>query len=258
MACSPLAAVGNDGDQDHEEIGCYSQHPERCDVNDFCRIRWRRSGRPGQRARGVGEAASGAAIAPSGGPAMELKLAAMLSAEVVGLSRLLRQDEAAILAALQAHHHALIDRAIAIHRGRIVELAVERTLVAFEVVLDAMECALTIQRGMALRNQALPAERRILLRAGLDHRDVVVDRGDVSGPAVQVACFLRDLVEPGGLCISDTVFLQVRKRVRVGFEGLGVHRLQGLAQPVRAIRVVGLQGAAPAASRRWWPWRRPA
>ena len=106
---------------------------------------------------------------------MELKLAAILAAEVAGLPRLLRQDEA-VLAALQAHHHALIDRAIATHRGRIVALAVERTLVAFEVVLDAMECALAIQRGMALRNQALPPQRRILLRAGLDHRDVVVRR----------------------------------------------------------------------------------
>lgn len=186
---------------------------------------------------------------------MELKLAAILAAEVAGLPRLLRQDEESVLATLQAHHHALIDRAIATHRGRIVALAVERTLVAFEVVLDAMECALAIQRGMALRNQALPPQRRILLRAGLDHRDVVVDRGDVSGPAVQVACFLRDLAEPGGLCISDMAFLQVRKRVRVGFEGLGVHQLPGLPQPVRAIRVKGLEAAAPDGGRRRW-WRR--
>jgi class 3 adenylate cyclase len=190
---------------------------------------------------------------------MELKLAAILATEVAGLRRLLEQDEAATLAALQAHHHALIDRAIATHRGRIVELAAERTLVAFEVVVDAMECALEIQRGMARRNQGLPAERRILLRAGLDHRDVIADRGDLTGSAVEVACFLRNLVEPGGLCISDTVFLQVRDRVKVGFEGLGVHRLKGLAQPVRAIRVTGLQAAGPVpVRRRWWPWRRPA
>jgi adenylate cyclase len=209
------------------------QHRERCDVNDFHR-------------------------ACPGRQAMELRLAAILAAEVVGLPRLLRQDAAAARAALQAHHHALIDRAIATHRGRIVALALERTLVSFEVALDAMECALAIQRGMARRNHDLPPERRILLRAGLDHRDVVADRGDVSGPAVQVACFLRDLVEPGGLCISDTVYLQVRKRVRVGFEGLGVHQLAGLAQPVRAIGVVGLQDAAPDPARRWWPWRRRA
>jgi class 3 adenylate cyclase len=209
-----------------------SQHPERCDVNDFRRA--------SSRAR----------------QAMELKLAAILATDVADLGRLLRADESAVRAALQAHHHALIDRAIATHRGRIVELALERTLAAFEVVLDAMECALAIQRGMALRNQALPPERRILLRAGLDHREIILDRGDVTGPAVQVACFLRDRVEPGGLCISDTVFLGVRKRVKVGFEGLGVHRLEGLAQPVRAIGVVGLQGAAPdPARRRWWPWR---
>jgi adenylate cyclase len=189
---------------------------------------------------------------------MELKVAAILAATVVGFRRLLGEGEAAVLAALQAHHHALIDRAIAKHRGRIVELGVERTLVAFEVVVDAMECALEIQRGMALRNLDLPAERRILLRAGLDYRDVIADKGDLSGHGVEVACFLRDLIEPGGLCISDTVFLKVRKRVRVGFEGLGVHQLEGLPQPVRAIRVVGLQSTEPPASRRgWWPWRRP-
>ena len=188
---------------------------------------------------------------------MELKLAAILATEVAGLRRLLDQDEAATRAALRAHHHALIDRAIAVHRGRIVELAVERTLVSFEVAVDAMECALEIQRGMAQRNLGVPPERRILLRAGLDYRDVIADRGDLTGHGVEVACFLRDLVEPGGLCISDTVFVQVRKRVSVGFEGLGVHRLEGLAQPVRAIRVAGRQPSAAAPARRWWPWRRP-
>jgi adenylate cyclase len=190
---------------------------------------------------------------------MELKLAAILAAKVAGLGRLLRQDEAATLAALRAHHHALIDRAIAVHRGRIVELEVGRTLVAFEVVVDAMECALEIQGGMALRNLGLSPERRILLHAGLDHRDVVADRGALSGQAVEIACFLRDLVEPGGLCISDTVYLQVRKRVRVGFEGRGVHRIEGMTQPVRAIGVIVRRGAEPEpARRRWWPWPRPA
>jgi adenylate cyclase len=190
---------------------------------------------------------------------MELKLAAVLAAEVVGFRRLLGEGEAAVLAALQAHHHALIDRAIAVHRGRIVELGVEHTLVAFEVVVDAMECALQVQRGMALRNRGLPPERRILLRAGLDYRDVIADRGDLSGPGVEVACFLRDLVEPGGLCISDSVFLSVRKRVKVGFEGLGIHRIGDLPEPVRAIRVVGLESTEPKPARRGWrPWRRPA
>jgi class 3 adenylate cyclase len=187
---------------------------------------------------------------------MELKLAAVLSAEVVGFRRLLGEGEAAMLAALQAHHHALIDRAIAMHRGRIVALEVERTLAAFEVVLDAMECALAIQRGMARRNLDLPPDQRILLRAGLDHRDVIAEAGDLSGHAVEVACFLRDLVEPGGLCISDTVFLSVRKRVKVGFEGLGIHRIGDLPEPVRAIRVAGLQDTNPAPPRpSLWPWR---
>ena len=183
---------------------------------------------------------------------MELKLAAILAAEVVGLDRLLQEREEATLAALQAHHHRLIDRAIAMHRGRIVELRLDRTLVEFEVVVDAMECALEIQRGLARRNRGLPPEQGILLRMGLDHRDVVADRGDVSGRGVDVACFLRDLVAPGGLCISDQVFLQVRKRVGADYEGLGVHRVEGLEQPVRAIRAIPRQRAA----RPWWSWRR--
>jgi adenylate cyclase len=197
------------------------------------------------------------AAAADGRRAMELKLAAVLAAEVAGFDRLMREQEAATLAALQGHHHALIDRAIAQHRGRIVELRADRTLVAFEVVVDAMECALEIQRGMALRNRDLPPDRRILLRMGLDHRDVIADKGDLSGHGVEVACFLRDLVEPGGLCISDTVFLKVRKRVEVGFEGLGIHNLEGLKQPVRAIGVI-LRREPEGGRKRWWPWRRKA
>jgi adenylate cyclase len=183
---------------------------------------------------------------------MELKLAAILAAEVVGLDRLL-QERPETLAALQAHHHRLIDRAIAMHRGRIVELGLGRTLVAFEIVVDAMECALEIQRGMALRNRGLPPEQWILLRIGLDHRDVVVDRGDVSGHGVDVACFLRDLVTPGGLCISDQVFLQVRERVGADYQGFGVHAIEGLDPPVRAIRAIPRRTAS---RKRWWPWQR--
>jgi adenylate cyclase len=186
---------------------------------------------------------------------MELKLAAVLAAEVVGYGRLVSEDQPATLAALQGHHHALIDRAIAVHRGRIVELLADRTLAEFGAVVDAMECALEIQRGMAQRNLDLPARRRILLRAGLDWRDVIADKGDLSGPAVAVAGYLRDLIEPGGLCISDTVFLEVRKRIKVRFEGVGIHRIGEVRQPVRAIRVLLEQNDAP---RRGWPWRRSA
>jgi adenylate cyclase len=166
------------------------------------------------------------------------------------LDRLLQEQET--LAALQEHHHRLIDRAIAMHRGRIVELHLGRTLVAFEVVVDAMECALEIQRGMARRNQGLAPEQGIRLRMGLDHRDVLVDRGDVSGHGVDVACILRDLVAPGGLCISDNVYLQVRERVAADYQGLGVHAVAGLEQPVRAIRAIPSRAVA---RKGWWPWR---
>jgi adenylate cyclase len=186
---------------------------------------------------------------------MELKLAAVLAAEVAGYRQLVGEDQAATLAALQGHHHELIDRAIAQHRGRIVELLADRTLAEFGAVVDAMECALEIQQGMALRNLDQPPARRILLRAGLDWRDVIADKGDLSGHAVEVAGFLRDLALPGGLCISDNVFLGVRKRVKVGFEGVGIHRIGDLPEPVRAIRVQLQQNDAP---KRWWPWRRSA
>lgn len=186
---------------------------------------------------------------------MELKLAAILATEVAGFGRLMRAHQATALATLQKRHHALIDRAVAMHRGRFVALRVDRTLVAFEVVVDAMECALAIQRGMALRNRDLPPQHRILLRAGLDHRDVIADKGDLSGPGIQVACFLRDLGLPGDLIISDNAFLAVRKRVKVGFEGRGMHRIEGIENLVRAIGVADVQGAEP---KGWWPWRRRA
>jgi adenylate cyclase len=189
------------------------------------------------------------------GAAMELKVAAVLAAKVVGLERLLQERGAETRAALQEHHHQLIDRTIAMYRGRIVELRLGQTTVEFEAVVDAMECALEIQRGMARRNKGLPPEHWILLRMGLDHRDVMVERGDLSGHALDVACFLRDLVEPGGLCISDTVFLKVRERVAAGFEGLGVHPIEGLEQPVRAIRAIPSRARA---RNGWWPWRRKA
>lgn len=186
---------------------------------------------------------------------MELKLAAIWAAEVVGYRRLVSDDRAATLAALQEHHHALIDRAIARHRGRIVELLVERTIAEFPIVVDAMECALEIQRGMARRNRDLPPGRRILLRTGLDYRDVVAAKGDLFGHGIEVARYLQDLADPGGLCISDTVFVEIRKRVKVGFEGVGIHRIDGLDRPVRAIRVLLEQNALP---ERWRPWRRSA
>lgn len=186
---------------------------------------------------------------------MDLKLAAILAAEIVGYRRLIRDDQAATLAALQEHHHALIDRAIARHRGRIVELLAERTIAEFPIVVDAMECALEIQRGMARRNRDLPQARRILLRAGLDYRDVIAAKGDLFGHGIEVARYLKGLAEPGGLCISDTVFVEVRKRVKVGFEGVGIHRIEGLEHPVRAIRVLLEQDVLP---KRWRPWRRSA
>ena len=130
------------------------------------------------------------------------RLAAILAADVVGYSRLMGEDEAGTLAALKEHHAALIDPAIAERDGRIVKLMGDGTLAEFASVVDAVECAIEIQREMAGRNVEVPQDRRIELRIGINLGDVIVDGDDIYGDGVNVAARLEALAEPGGVCIS--------------------------------------------------------
>jgi adenylate cyclase len=188
-------------------------------------------------------------------------LAAILAADVVGYSRLMGADEAGTLTRLKTHRRELIDPAIAARGGRMVKLMGDGALVEFASAVAAVECAVEIQRAMALRNTGEPEARRIAFRIGINTGDVIVEGDDIYGDGVNVAARLEGLAEPGGVCISAKVHDEVRDRLELGFEDLGEqavkkHRpagqgLPGHPLPCRRARLcAGYQLAGQAIDRR--------
>ena len=169
--------------------------------------------------------------------APERKLTTILSADVAGYSRLMGADEAGTLASLRACRE-LLARQIARHRGRVVGQAGDSVLAEFGSVVGAVECAVAIQRELAERNAALPPERRMLFRIGVNLGDVLVDGGDLFGEGVNIAARLQALAEPGGILVSGPVFDQVRRKLTLGFDYLGPQSVKNIADEVPAYRVV--------------------
>src|SRR6476646_5261918 len=143
-------------------------------------------------------------------PRVERKLAAILATDVAGYSRLMGVDEVGTLAQLRAHRRALIDPKIKEHHGRIVKTTGDGMLVEFASVVDAVRCAVEVQRGMAERNAGVPQDKRIELRIGVNLGDIIVDGSDIFGDGVNIAARLEALAKPGSVCISHTVYEQVR------------------------------------------------
>ena len=180
--------------------------------------------------------------------AMERRLAAIMAADVVGYSRLIRADEEGTLAALKALRANVIDPKIAEHNGRIVKLMGDGMLAEFPSVVGAVRAAVETQQAVAERNSSLPADRRIEFRVGINLGDVVIDGDDIHGDGVNVAARLEGLAEPGGLCVSGPVYDQVRNRTDIAFEDLGDQEVKNIDQPVRVWRwpAVSAEGSAPA------------
>ena len=175
---------------------------------------------------------------------MERRLAAILVADVVGYSRLMELDEVGTLTALKAHRQELIDPAISHHHGRTVKLMGDGVLVEFASVVDAVTCAVTIQTGMAKRNDAVPGDRRIELRIGVHLGDIIVEDDDIYGDGVNVAARLEGLAEPGGICLSQQAYDQVETKLNLAVEDLGPQQVKNIARPMRAYRVLH-EGAVP-------------
>src|SRR5262245_37312965 len=175
--------------------------------------------------------------------AMERRLSAILTIDVAGYSRLMGEDEAGTLERLMAHRGELIDPKIAEHHGRIVKLIGDGALVEFASVVDAVSCAVDIQREMAVRIKESPAGQRIELRIGINIGDIIVEGNDIYGDGVNVAARLEAMAEPGGICISRSVRDQVRDKIKLTFEDLGDQAIKNISRPVRVFRV--LVGAAP-------------
>src|SRR5437899_3812137 len=186
----------------------------------------------------------------SGRERIERRLAAILAADVAGYSRLMGMDEEGTHAALRALRRELAEPKIAEHRGRIVKTTGDGLLVEFASIVDAVRCAVELQREMALHNDRVSKERRIEFRIGINLGDIIIDKHDIYGDGVNVAARLEALAEPGGICVSRVVRDQVRDKVEFGFEDLGEQQVKNIARPVRAYRILptGKEGPRAAGS----------
>ena len=165
------------------------------------------------------------------------RLAAILAADVVGYSRLMGADEEGTLDRLKVLRRELADPKIKEHRGRIVKTTGDGLLVEFGSVVDAVRCAVDVQREMAVRNAGVPEEGRIEFRMGINLGDIIKDRGDIYGDGVNVAARLEALAEPGGICVSRVVRDQVRDKLDFGFQDRGEQQVKNIARPVRVFDV---------------------
>lgn len=168
---------------------------------------------------------------------MERRLAAILAADMVGYSRLMSTDEVGTIERQKAHRKALIDPKIAQYGGRIVKTTGDGMLVEFASVVDAVNCAVEIQRAMQDRESQVSPDRRIRYRIGINLGDIVIDGEDILGDGVNIAARLEGLAEPGGIFVSRPVHTQIEGKVDLSFENLGEQEVKNIPKPMQVFRV---------------------
>jgi TolB-like protein/class 3 adenylate cyclase len=168
---------------------------------------------------------------------VERRLAAVLAADVAGYSRLMGANEEGTLARLKAVRKALVDPTIAAHRGRIVKTTGDGMLVEFSSAVDAVRGAVEVQSGMADQNASVPRDVRIEFRIGIHVGDIIIDDNDIFGDGVNIAARLEGIAEPGGVCISDDAYRQIRGKVEIAFDDMGPQALKNIAESMRAWRI---------------------
>ena len=178
---------------------------------------------------------------------VQRRLTTILAADVVGYSRLMEQDEAGTMALLRARRHDVLMPAVAQHGGRVFKVMGDGVLIEFTSVVNAVECAIELQKAMQAQNAALPAHQHILLRIGINLGDVMVEGSDLYGDGVNLAARLESLAEPGGICVSGDVYRQVRSKLQMQFQDLGEQKVKNIVGPVHAYRVQA-DGAEPTAA----------
>ncbi len=194
---------------------------------------------------------------------MERRLTTILAVDVVGYSRLMHEDEAGTLVALQTHRAELIDPKVSQYNGRIIKLMGDGTLVEFPSVVDAVTFAVEVQCAMPERNAGVPEDKRIVFRIGINIGDVIIEGDDIYGDGVNLAARLEGLADPGGICLRRAVRNQVRDKLDLDFEDRGEIKVKNIPRPVHAFAVVLDQKAAAlvtpveamtvGAGRRRWP-----
>ncbi len=175
---------------------------------------------------------------------VERRLTAVLAADVAGYSRLMGIDEEGTLARLKAIRKSLVDPAIASHRGRVVKTTGDGMLVEFASAVDAARCSVEVQRAMAAQNADVPQDVRIEFRIGIHVGDIIIDDNDIFGDGVNIAARLEGIAVPGGVCISDDTYRQIRDRVDAAFDDKGETALKNIARPVRVFTLAGAKQPA--------------
>jgi adenylate cyclase len=180
------------------------------------------------------------------GERVQRRLAAVLAADVAGYSRLMGRDEERTLAQLKTLRKTLVDPAIAAHRGRIVKTTGDGMLVEFASAVDAARCSIEIQREIADGNAGVPHELRIEFRIGIHLGDIIIDDDDIFGDGVNIAARLEGIALPGGVCISDDAYRQIRGKIDIAFANIGKQTLKNIAEPMEAWQIRPAGEAAPA------------
>jgi adenylate cyclase len=184
-----------------------------------------------------------------GGQGVRRKLAAILSADMVGYARHMRADEEGTLARLKSVRSDLIEPAIAAHHGRVVKFMGDGLIAEFASIVDAVHCAVALQRGFSERNKGLPDEEAIAFRVGINLGDVIAEDGDLYGDGVNLAERVQAFAEAGGICLSSDAYRQVRDKVDLHFVDLGEHAVKNIDEPVHIYKILQDSGgfdAAPA------------
>jgi TolB-like protein len=179
------------------------------------------------------------------GERVERRLSAIFASDVVGYSRLMEADEEGTLARMNAHRREFLEPTVAQNRGRIVKRTGDGVLIEFSSAVDAARCAVDIQRGMVERNAGVSPERRIELRIGIHVGDIMIEDDDIFGDGVNIAARLEGVAQPGGICMSDDAYRQIRGKIDVNFQDSGEQELKNIARPVR---VYQLRPEAPASN----------
>jgi adenylate cyclase len=188
---------------------------------------------------------------------MERRLAAIVAADLVGYTRLMATDEAGTLARLKALRTSLLEPLVAEHHGRVIKVMGDGLLVEFASIVDAGTCAMAWQKAVAEHESEQDAESRLCFRISVNLGDVIVEGEDLYGDGVNIAARLESLAEPGGICLSDDVYRQLRGKIEARFEDMGDRELKNVPQPVRVYRIAGDGASALTSSRPILPLRVP-